>query len=214
MEFPDPQRWVATLENLFGTFFGRLIATVLVAMACLFVALWLASGIWNYGGKTTFDFFDSIIVETITVDNLEIVLGNLQAALATFVWFMVIFGIVVVAILYFLSRALFKRAVSQTVLDDLAKLRNEGIDDVYTIRPTSDSDFDDWKQKYKIWENQILEYIKNHFPKADFLTAQHLGVVHDVRFPSLRYNDEHERLLMFFAKRLEIIEAILMSYRR
>ena len=84
---------------------------------------------------------------------------------------------------------------------------------VYTVKPKTDAEFGDWEQKYKKWEDRILDHIKQHFPKGDYLTAQHLGVVQDFRFPILIYSDEHERLLMFFAKRLQIVEAILTRCR-
>ena len=207
MEYSNPQAWVALLERHFGTRVGRIVATALLALGCLALAFWLGRIIWDHGGEAGYEFFSGLLAPGISIDNIA-------AALATLVWFVVAFGVVVVAILFFLGRALFKRSVSQVALDRLAEIRNEGIDNVYTVRPKTDAEFDDWKRKYKKWEDTILNHIKTNFPRADYLTAQHLGVVLNANFPTLKYNDEHERLLMFFAKRLQTVEAILTSYRR
>jgi len=207
MEYSNPQAWVALLESHFGPRAGRIIATALLALASLALAFFLGRVIWDNGGQAAYQFFSGLAVPGITIDNIA-------AALATLIWFVIAFGVVVVAILFFLGRALFKRSVSQTALDRLAELRNEGISNVYVVQPKTDAEFNDWKYKYKEWEGKILDHIKTNFPKADYLTALHLGVVLNANFPALRYNDEHERLLMFFAKRLQTVEAILTSYRR
>ncbi len=104
MEYSNPQAWVALLERHFGTRAGRIIATGLLALASLALAIWLCRVIWDNGGQAAYEFFSGLLLPGISIDNIA-------AALATLIWFVIAFGVVVVAILFFLGRALFKRIV-------------------------------------------------------------------------------------------------------
>jgi len=208
MEYPDPSKWVAMLESLFGARAGRAVATALAALGCLALALWLASIILTYGGKTTVEFFGTLLHEDIPLDNLT-------AALATLVWAIILFGIIVVAFLYFFARTLFKRAISQSSLDGIAELRAHGVNTILTFRPTNDTEFAKWMELYEKWESDVKSYLANNFPAADQSSFNNLGIV-EVRQldSSFIYNLEHNRKLIFLAKQITILETLLDGYRR
>jgi hypothetical protein len=108
---------------------------------------------------------------------------------------------------------MFRRSVSQSALDGLAQLRNEGISELYaTKKPVDDGAFAQWKSPYQEWTKRLLAFVKADFPQADFLSLEYLGVLEGRAFSGV-YNDEHNDLKGHLAKRIEIVEQILASYR-
>jgi hypothetical protein len=105
------------------------------------------------------------------------------------------------------------RKPTQTALDKLAELRNEGIDTVYAVRVSNEQDFKNWKRIKQEWEIRIRGFIEQNFPRADYLFASHLGVVH-LRPIEQAFNEEHLRELSFVIRQMDIIEQILTSYRK
>ena len=206
----DPSKAVGLLERLFGPRLGRLISVVLVSLGCLAFAFWLLNVIWTNGGKKIFEFFASILPPGTPLLTLD----NIQSVVSTLVTLIVAFGVVLVAILYFLSRALFKKGVSQRALNILARLRNEGIDDIYTMKVSNQKDLTEWKMKQKDWEGRMLTHVKNNFPESDYLRLSHLGLVMPMNFPGIQFDADHQNQLSFFVNRIQIIEELLNSYRR
>ena len=209
MEF-DPSRAVGLLERLFGSRLGKLISIVLVSLACLALAFWLLNVIWTNGGKEIFMFFRGILPPgppLVTLDNIE-------AIILTLITIITAFAAVLVSVLYFLARALFKKGVSQRALNMLAKLRNEGIEKVYNMKVSNEDDLTEWKKRHKGWEGRVLTHVKDNFPESDCLRLSHLGLVIPMDFPGIQFNGDHQNQLSFFAKRTQIIEELLNSYRR
>lgn len=206
----DPSKVVRVFEDLFGRTLGRLVATLLLAAATLFLVLWCFSGIWQYGGKAVFEAFGGISLPKpegfFTADNFA-------ALTSAFILILVLYGAIVVAILYFLGRALFKRNVPQSAIDRLAELRNEGIDTVYAVAIKDDTHFRAWKQTKDQWMQKLRDHIEVTFPRADYLFASHLGVV-PFQNNLYAYNGDHLRELCFVVRQMDIVEQILNSYRR
>ncbi len=202
----DPSKVVAVLEDLFGPQRGRLLATLLAALACAALAVFFSWVIWDYFGRAAFGFVSGLLTPVASSNDLT-------AAAATLIWVTIIYGLAFVSVLYFLGRALFKRSVSQSTLDELARLRNQGIKELYAAkRPANDLEFADWTKRYQEWTERLLRFVEANFPEADFLSVEFLGVL-DGRFFSSIYNEQHNNLKGQLAKRIEIIEGILASYR-
>jgi hypothetical protein len=206
----DPSKVVKVFEDLFGRRFGRLVATLLLAAVTLFLLFWCFDGIWKHGGNAVFEAFGGLSFPRpegfFTADNAP-------ALASAFILILVLYGSIVVAILYFLGRALFKKHVPQAVADTLAELRNEGIDTVYAVPINDDAHFLRWKQTKDKWMKKLRDHIEKTFPRADYLFASHLGVV-PLQNNLAAYNGEHLRELCFVVRQMDIVEQILNSYRR
>ena len=203
----DPSKVLALLEDLLGPRRGRQVATGLASLTCVAVAVFLSWVIWAYGGKVVFDSINDLLSKVVTG-------SDLTAAAALLVWVAILYGLAFVAVLYFLGRTLFRRSVSQSALDELARLRNQGIKELYACAaPKNDDEFKDWKRKYKQWHDRLFSHVKANFPEADYLSLEYLGLLEGRSFSNV-YNGEHETLKGHLAKRIEIIEQILAGYRR
>ena len=209
MQF-DPSKVVGMLESLFGPRLGRLVSIGLVTLACLALAFWLVNLIWTYGGKDIFEFFRRILPPTTPL----ITLDNIEAVILTLITIIALFGTMFVSILYFLARALLKKGVSQRALNQLARMRNEGIDKIYNMKVSSSNELNEWKRRHKDWEHRVLDHVQKNFPESDHLRLSHLGLVIPINFPGIQFNPDHQNQLSFFAKRIHIIEELLNSYRR
>jgi hypothetical protein len=206
----DPSKVVQVFEYLLGPRLGRLIATLLLAAIVLFILFWCFSGVWEHGGRDIY-----VALNGISLPHAPDILksNNVEASISALMLILVLYSAIIVAILYFLGKKLFKKNVSQSALDTLAELRNEGIDTVYAVKISSQQEFDNWKLKKQAWEEKLRTYIKNNFPKADYLYASHLGVVPFQNFMNA-FNDEHLREVCFVIRQMDIIEQILNNYRR
>lgn len=204
----DPSKVVAVFEQLLGPRLGRWTATLLLAAASLFGLVWCFEAIWKHGGKELFD-----ALRGVSLPGLPSFTGNDAPALASvFLFILIVYGAIVVAILYFLGRRLFKRSVSQSAVDRLAELRNEGIDTVYAKPVMDASELTAWLATKKAWEEKVRNHVRDHFPKSDYLYASHLGAVKEY-FSIGALNQEHLKELYFVIRQLEIVEELLNSYR-
>ena len=185
---------------------GKRIFLIVFSLFILAAALGLLAIIWKLAAKHVYEFFTSL-------SGKNIIPTTIESAIPTLVVFLVVFGAIVVLVLYFFGKQLFKKNVSQTALDRLAELRNEGIDTVYAVLITSEKDFQKWKETKRDWETRLREYIKNNFPRADYLYASHLGIVPLFQMETA-FNNEHLRELCFVSRQMDIVEQILNSYRR
>jgi len=192
-------------EKLYPKYGKRIFLTVF-SLFVFAAALGFLKIIWELAIKHIFEFFTSL-------SGKNIVPSTIESAIPTLVVFLVIFGTIVVLVLYFFGKQLFKKNVSQLALDGLAELRNEGIDTVYAIIITNKQDFQKWKATKKDWQTRLREYVKRNFPKADYLYASHLGIVPLFQMETA-FNNEHLRELCFVSRQMDIIEQILNSYRR
>lgn len=204
----DPFKVVAVFENLFGPKLGRIVATLLLAAACLWGVFFFGDGIWEHGGKTLFDKLAAI-----SLPSVGVTLDNIESVIATILFILVIYSSILLFILVFFSTKIFKKTVSQTAIDGLALLRKEGINTVYAVVITDKEGFQKWNQTKQEWETRLREHLEKNFPKADFLFASELGVV-DFRSVNLAFSEEHQRELCYVIRQLDIIEQILNSYRR
>lgn len=200
----DPPKVVAVLEDLFGPRIGRKMAIFLAALACLALAVFFLWVIWTYGGKDAFEFVKSFSLGT-SIDDVG-------AAIATLVWAMIAYGVIIVAILYFFGRALFRRSVSQSALDGLAELRSEGVG-LYASRVTDDGELAQWQTNLNNWNERLWDFAKANFPKADYLSIKNMGKVQNAHFVQA-VNESHNIELMRLARRLDILDQIISSYRR
>jgi hypothetical protein len=185
---------------------GKRIFLAVFSLFILAAALGFLKIIWELAIRHVFEFFISLNATNIVPDTI-------QSAIPTLVVFLVAFGTIVVLLLYFFGRQLFRRNVPQIALDRLAELRNEGIDNVYAVRIANEDDLRRWKQQKTNWETMVREHIRSHFPRADYLYASHLGIVPLVHMEAA-FNNEHLRELCFVSRQMDIIEQLLNSYRR
>jgi len=109
----------------------------------------------------------------------------------------------------FLSR----RTIPQAIVDQLAILRSEGIHDILNGKVGNDEELTAFKSTNEKWRNNVLELLQKHFPTAEALGFERLGVIPQVGFVH-SYNNEHAFELMMFAKRLSVLEDIIRRYTR
>ncbi len=209
MQEIDPSKVVAVFEYLLGPRLGKLTATLLLASGSLFILFWCFEAIWEHGGKNLFDALRGVSIPGLPT----LTSSDAPALVSVFVFILVLYGAIVVAILYFLGRRLFKKSVSQSALDRLAEIRNEGIDTVYATTPSSEEIFQSWKIVKSNWEKKLREHVKKNFPRADYLFVSHLGVV-PVQNNLNVFSVDHWRELNFVVRQLEIVEQVLNSYRK
>jgi len=98
---------------------GKHIFLIVFSLFILAATVGFLAIIWEFAAKYVFEFFTSLSATNIIPTTIE-------SAIPTLVVFLVVFGAIVVLVLYFFGKQLFKKNVSQTALDRLAELRNEG----------------------------------------------------------------------------------------
>lgn len=206
----DPSKVVKVFEYLFGPRLGRLVATLLLAATSLFILFWCFAGIWAHGGQALYTALTGISMPS-APDFLKS--ANVEALVSAFMLILVLYSAMIVAILYFLGRRLFKKNVSQSAVDRLAEIRNEGIDTVYAVTIKDETHLETWKKTKQEWMERLRAHIKNNFPRADYLYASHLGVV-PMQNNLNAFNNAHLLELCFVVRQMEIVERILDSYRQ
>ncbi len=105
------------------------------------------------------------------------------------------------------------RRVPQSVVDELALLRKTAIDDILNGSVQSEADLKAWEQSEEDWEQSVSNTLRKHFPEAEALGFESLGVIQPVNFPHA-FNNEHSFELGKFAKRLSILEDIIRRHTR
>ncbi len=106
-----------------------------------------------------------------------------------------------------------KRKVSQNVLDQLAELRSKAIREILNAKITTDDELRAWKTINEQWRADVINVLKDHFPKAEVLGFERLGVIQQLAFLST-YNGEHQHERDMFVKRLSIVEDIIRRHSR
>lgn len=206
----DPLKILAVFEALFGPKLGRLIATLLLALITLFAFLWLGYGCWEYGGK---QLYAALSPAALSLPSIESVLTDVQAAVLTMMFMLIVYAAILLAVLFVLVKKVFAKGVPQHALDQLLQLRNEGINTVYAVRIMNQADLDRWKIVKRVWETKLRNFIERNFPKSDYLFASALGVV-PFQVIAGAFNEEHGRELSFVVRQLELVEQIANSYRK
>jgi hypothetical protein len=105
------------------------------------------------------------------------------------------------------------RRVPQSIVDALAELRAKAISDILNGRVTSAKDLKAWETEEKAWRHRVSKILEEHFPKAELLGFQNLGVIQPTTFPHA-FNNEHNFYLSMFSKRLSILEDIIRRHTR
>lgn len=203
---PDPDKWLAVFERLFGQRTGRLIAQGLLALASVAAGVFLIHVIWEYGAKSV---FSSLSVPSFQLPTLDAI----QAAVLTLMFFVIIYSGALLAILYLFMRRVFRKQVPQRVIDELAELRSRAIHDIWNAKVKSEEQLDALKQVIKGWNMEVGNVLKEHFPKSEVLGFERLGIVH-MAAPWNVYNGDHAHEMMMFAKRLGTLEDIIKRYSR
>ncbi len=194
--------------EMFEKRFGVWPTTVLLGLIGLGLAVLMidiiSTGLAAFAGSAS-GFF-GLLTGGVTLENV----GTLVVTITLSV---VLFGAAMVIALIVLARTVNVSRVKQGALDALTELRTEGIDEVWAKSPTSDQQLTEWDLRRKDWERRVLELVETRFPRADFLNVASLGEVTPSAYGHA-YNVGHARLLSYVARRLEVIESMLASYRR
>jgi len=106
-----------------------------------------------------------------------------------------------------------QRRVPQRVIDGLAVLRSTAIQEILNGKVSSDVELKAWEAKEEGWQQDVLVVLRKHFPKAEVLGFEYLGVIQQAVFPHA-FNNEHAFRLMTVAKRLSILEDIIRRHTR
>ncbi len=81
------------------------------------------------------------------------------------------FTIALLSIVMVIGRAivlrLLRTAVPQVALNELARIRGDGINKLYASPPANVADVPRWEREYREWEKKIKEHLGAHFPSAD-----------------------------------------------
>jgi hypothetical protein len=105
------------------------------------------------------------------------------------------------------------RGVPQKVVDELAELRVDGLIHILNGKVTDDASLKTWEARHEKWCQDVLSILRKHFPKAEVLGFETLGVIYPVSFP-FSFNNEHAHELSMFHKRINIVEDIIRRYTR
>ncbi len=189
------EKVVAMIEDRFG----RHATTGLLFLIALAIAAYCIYVVFSYLVLPFYDFFAKYI------QGPEITIVTVFYTTAFIAASIILFPLAYV----FLSR----RKISQSALDRLSELRQEGINTIYAVPIKTEDQFKDWKIKKSIWEKKVRDHIKNTFPKADYLFASNLGVV-PFQNNVAAFNNEHLLEMCFVIRQMDIVEQILNSYRR
>lgn len=132
-----------------------------------------------------------------------------------FVTIAYVMGLIVLGALVIQALSFFwqHRRVPQRVVDRLAQLRSNAIHDILNRQVVTASELALWKADEERWRAEVLTELTKHFPKAEVLGFDYLGVIQPVAFPHA-YNNEHSFDLSMFAKRLSILENIIRRHSR
>lgn len=106
-----------------------------------------------------------------------------------------------------------RRRVPQKVLNRLAELRKDAIQDLLNGPVASLADFALWKTRDDAWWNQVVAYLKQHFPTSDVLSFEYIGVFYPTQFPHA-FNNEHNHRLTMLSTRLSRVEELIRRRSR
>ena len=162
----DPVRVVQMVEERFGQPGKWLVNGTIIAAGLGIISWGLKWFLDDLVGGVLWPFFARLLdikSTTVTLDNI----GALITTLAFSLLILAVFFLVLLLLIYF---ALRQRAIPQRVLDRLGEFRAEGINTLFTRKPTNDQELNEWAQKHVAWENKIKDYMKKkHAPRRLFI---------------------------------------------
>jgi hypothetical protein len=200
---PDPEKAVVVVQNLYGAKAGRWIAQGFVALVLLAVSAYCVRVIWENGGKALY--------ESLSIPRVSLPTFDLQAAVLTVMVLMIFYSAILLGVLLFFVRRVFRRQIPQAALDELAEARSRAIHEILNAKVKSEEEFDKWKLTNNTWRTEVIEVLRKHFPKAEQLGFERLGVIPPIVMPNV-YNNEHAHEMMMFIKRLGIVEDLIKRY--
>ncbi|MBZ0149098.1 MAG: hypothetical protein K8F62_16385 [Pseudorhodoplanes sp.] len=181
--------------------FGRPATTGFLALIAIAVAVFCLSTIWTLAIQPIY----KLVADNFSLPTSQI---SLLAALYAGAYVAIIAG--VIAAVYKMFSA---RGVPQSVIDRLAELRSEAISKILNGSVKNARQFTAWKAKNKEWSNSVHSVLEKHFPRAEVLGFEQLGLLTPMQFPK-SFNNEHTFELIMFAKRLSILEDIIRRHTK
>lgn len=115
-------------------------------------------------------------------------------------------------LIYELKWQLSRKREIQEKIDRLARFRQEAISSLYALTPTAD-EFPSWVDRFNIWEETLIKYMKMNFPYAVFEMFEDLGIVpgdqfiHTSKDPAI--SAQHLHHLRMLAKHIKILERLI-----
>ncbi len=99
----------------------------------------------------------------------------------------------------------------QDAIAALSALRIEAIDSLYAALVSSATDLAEWEQREEAWRNKVEGILKDSFSKPIVGGFTHLGELQAKRFEHA-FSPDHNHMLRMIARRLEVLEGIIMKH--
>lgn len=105
----------------------------------------------------------------------------------------------------------------QSAVDGLSVLRSEGVNKLFAGTPEV-KEFDEWIERFKDWEQRVVDYMRPRFTGAIVGLFSELGAVPKISFSHASTNRKiakrHEKVLRVLAKELAILERVIQQGSR
>jgi len=102
----------------------------------------------------------------------------------------------------------------QKALDGLAKLRSEGIVELFAKRPKHE-EYEVWENHFFDWEKRVIEYMNIKFTLSITSLVSELGLIPTMSFTQTiqdpKYRNKHEHKLQMINKILIILERVIIQ---
>lgn len=102
----------------------------------------------------------------------------------------------------------------QKSIDELSKLRSEGITTLYAVTPTT-KNFSIWLEKFHNWETRVIELMKLRFTSAIVDLFSELGAIPSINFSQVSEDPlisrQHAKQLQILAKELSVLEKVIQT---
>ncbi len=203
---------VSVFEKLFRPKLGIFLATSLLALAVMFGFFYFGSGIWEYGGNWLYGALTTFIPDGLSPSFGDTTsLDNISGLIVTLMSLVIMYGAILIFVMFLFYRAIFRRRVPQEAIDMLAEHRSEGIR-ILNKRPSLEGGFDLWLQDWQGWRTKVITDLDKYFTRAESLSFQRLGVISE---PVLGHaeDDEHQHKLLMLSKQLRILENLIGRYQ-
>lgn len=218
IELPDLDRLAAMIEKYLGQWW----ATALMRLMIISVVL----GVIGTCGAVFFGMFIGPIVvpfmtqvvgatQSVTTGGMQLP-GAATVLVATFVFFVGIFAVLV----WLAMRAVYRRVVPQSVIDQLAEYRSQGIAILNTrpanalLGPEEIEKYvaEEWAPLWDKWRLKVVSYLGEHLTLAEKLSFERLGLITEQQF-KIALNPSHGHKLMMLAKQLTILEDMIQRFQ-
>lgn len=218
----DPLKVVALFEQIFGETWGRRIFTALFSLGILAATAWLLGIIWENGGSQLLSLISVFEIPDLTFGQSE--LAGVGALILTLMTLVISFGVVVIFVLLVVSRKIFRRAVPQQSIDELAIHRDKGVtimnapvsgDGIISRgnRKPVEISYEEWVKKWEEWRVEVIASLDAKFTKAESLSFQTLGVIQMHGVPALGVQAQHQHKIAIIVKQLSVLEGLIDRYQ-